>query len=440
MAIMPSDPGPAGVFGEDHYYSVIFRGNGDAVVNLKAIFTNTEEATVSAITLRVPKGQPQDIVAYQIFKEPRCIRYEPTKIVPSTGIIEDRYDPPVCIEYDNPDYYGYYYSNDTKYKKAQVESTGDTIVITLPEGVPAESSASYILYYRAKEYTQKDFAGAYSYTFETLKTESPIRNVQIGISTDTDLKLKNASSTVNYGVEDSVMSDLKAAPTLSSAGMTNQAFERYYQQIGQGTIVETASSLQPLDTFTVDGAYAKSSWQLYAKTLLIGIVVTLVVLALIGFGLFKLFRHVKKKAVPATSGTTHGSIYTVLWMLGGSFGSSLVTAIYTIFLFIVMNFVNGNYYFGYQYNLLVVLFILILSLGVYPLCLFIPSIVMGMRKGLWWGVGTFALTIAWLMIYLFIIFGFLFMTQMNDSYPRPLPYVYGTSDRISPETVQTELK
>ena len=431
--MMPPDAEPAGIFGEDHYYSVIFRGNGDAVVNLKAIFTNTEEATVSAITLRVPKGQAEDMVAYQIIKERRCLRYGPTNVTPVPGVVEDRYDPPVCIQYDNPDYYGYNYYNNTKYKKAVVEVEGDMITIKLPDGVSPEFSSSYILYYRSKGYTEKNFAGAYSYTFETLKTESPIRNLQVGISTDSDLKLKDGSSDVNY-VDNTAISELKTAPALGSSGMASQAFDRYYQQIGQGSIIENASSLQPLDTFTVEGAYAKSLWQLHAKTIVIAIVIIVLILSAIGFGIYKLFKYFRKRTLAAATTNAHPNVHTILWMLGASFGSSIMTAGYTVLLFFMTSFVSGVFYIGYEYNMLVSLFVLILSLAIYPLCLFVPSIVMGVKKGLWWGVGTFAMTIAWLMVYLFIVFGFLVLTRMNNSYPRPMPYIYGTSDRVSPET------
>ncbi|QQS44596.1 hypothetical protein IPM65_03285 [Candidatus Roizmanbacteria bacterium] len=215
--------------------------------------------------------------------------------------------------------------------------------------------------------------------------------------------------------------------------MSNQAFDRYYQQIGQGMIVEHASSLQPLDTFTVEGSYAKSLWQLHAKTLVIVVVIVLVVLAGIGYGLFRLFKHLRRKSTTVAPGP-HSGLHTVLWMVGSSFGSSILTAGYTVFLFILMNFVSGSFYIGYEYNLLVSLFVMILSLAVYPLCLFVPAIVMGVKKGLWWGIGTFAMTIAWLLIYLFVVFGFLVMLRMNSSYPRPMPYIYGTTDSVVPET------
>lgn len=438
MMIMPPDTEPSGVFGEDHYYSVIFRGNGDAVVNLKAIFTNTEEATVSAVTLRAPKGQVEDIVAYQLIKDRRCLRYGPTDTTPKPGIVEDRYDPPVCIQYENPDFYGYTYSNNTKYRKAEVKTEGELITITLPEGVSPEVSASYILYYRSKAYTQKDFAGAYSYSFETLKTESPIRNLQVGVSTDSNLKLKDASSDVNYAENDTAISELKMAPAMNSAGMTSQAFDRYYQQIGQGSIVEHASSLQPLDTFTVEGVYAKSVWQLHAKTIIIVVVIGLIVIVGIGFGLFKLFKYIRKKSVRTENSIVHAHTHKVLWLVGGSFGASVLTAGYTIFLFFISSFVSGFFYIGYQFNLLLSLFLLILSLAIYPLCLFVPAIVMGVKKGLWWGVGMFAMTIGWLMVYLLIVFGFLVMTSMNDRYPRPMPYIYGTSDSVAPRTLEAE--
>ena len=438
MAIMPPDSGPAGIFGEDHYYSVIFRGNGDAVVNLKAIFTNTEEATVSAVALHVPKGDVQDVVAYQIIREPSCLRYGPTKITPEPGIVEDRYDPPECIEYNNPYFYEYSYLNTTKYKKATVQVDGDTITVTLPDEVSPERTSSYILYYRTKAYTQKNWAGGYTYAFESLKTDAPIRTLQVGISTDSNLKLKDSTSDVNYAEDTTAISELKAAPALGSAGTTDVAFDRYYQQIGQGSVVKNASSLQPLDTFTVEGAYAKSIWQLYAQRIAIIAVVIIIIVIVIGFGFLKLFKYLRKKVERTSTTNMHTGMHPILWMIGSSFGSSILTAGYTIFLFIIMNFVNGYYYIGYEYNLLVGLFILIVSLAVYPLCLFVPSIVIGVKRGLWWGIGTFAMTIGWLMVYLFIVFGFLVLTRMNNSYPRPAPYIYGTSDSAAPANLEAK--
>lgn len=443
MMLIPPDSGrgadPAGLFGQDHYYTVTFRGNGEAAVNLKAIFTNSEEATMSAITLRVPKVEPQDIIAYQVIKEGYCIQYEPVRSAPNDKVVYDIYEPPKCIQYSTPNYYDYY-SQNTKYKKADITFEGDTITVHLPQGVSPDASASFILYYRAMGYTTKTFFGSYNYEFETLKTEVPIRTLQVGISADSDMVLKGASSEVNYRFDESVVK-LSTDSSFPSAGVANPAIDRYYQQIGTGSIVKSAYSLQPLDSFTVDGSYADSIWQLHGKSILIAAIIilgTLVILGFLSYRIIKMLRHKAATNDNMSKTGTSSRMFTVLWMGGTGFVSSILAAGYTIFLFILFSQIDNYYYFGSQFNLLIALFLLILSIGIYPLILILPPLVIGVKKGLWWGVGTFAIAIGWLLVYLVLIIGFVAVTRMNGSNPRPLPYVYGTQDGV--ESTQTPVK
>jgi len=78
--IMPPRPmGNSGSFlGENHYYTITFIGNGEAVVVAKVLLTNVDNP-VNSVKLQFPPNiNPQDLVVYQILQEPQCIRYEPT--------------------------------------------------------------------------------------------------------------------------------------------------------------------------------------------------------------------------------------------------------------------------------------------------------------------------------------------------------------------------
>ena len=57
-----------GFLGQDHKYSVVFRGNGEAVVSVKIIFTNKSESNLNEIRLRIPKVEPKEVSVYQIIK------------------------------------------------------------------------------------------------------------------------------------------------------------------------------------------------------------------------------------------------------------------------------------------------------------------------------------------------------------------------------------
>src|SRR3989344_1196483 len=133
--------------GQNHNYSVTFRGNAEAVVSARIIFSNLEESTMSAMTLRVPRAMPQDVMVYQISREPQCIRYRTLQqpamgatVMPidprmgsGIGIAESIIDSlkPVCEEYQEPDFTQYWYGGNT-YHKAEVIMGTDSFTINFP--------------------------------------------------------------------------------------------------------------------------------------------------------------------------------------------------------------------------------------------------------------------------------------------------------------------
>jgi hypothetical protein len=53
-------------FGQDHKYSVIFRGNGEAVVYARIALTNGDEDILRDISFEIPGVDPSEMVIYQI--------------------------------------------------------------------------------------------------------------------------------------------------------------------------------------------------------------------------------------------------------------------------------------------------------------------------------------------------------------------------------------
>ncbi len=262
---------PALLGKQQHSYSVVFRGNGEAVVSSKLIVSNIQDTSITQLSLRVPKVDPQDVIAFQVIKETKCIRYQPY----TPGEISN-ISPP-CIEYQEPNYYDY---STNKYQKATTEIKGDTIVVTLPAPIQSNKSSSIILYYRAFGYAKKNIFGTFNFAFETLKIDDRINNLTVGITTDSDLFLKGAKGKVNYRFNENAISQLKTAPEFGVPA-PNSTIDSFYQQIGQGSITKTATSLQPLDSYTVKGSYADSILSLYAKELLIAIFIFLLIITVI---------------------------------------------------------------------------------------------------------------------------------------------------------------
>ncbi len=433
IAPFPGADSSAGILGQDHYYSVIMRGNGEAVVTAKIIFSNQSEEPLSTLQFQVPRVQPENVIAYQVQRGPECIRYAPyptqntpLKINPDgssdfvpmdqrSAVTNDALyiRDPSCLEYRDPDYYNWYYGN-TKYNKSEVSVEGDTLTVSLPTPVEPSKSGSILLYYRGMGYVNKSWSGSFNYTFESLKVNENIRTLQIGISTDNDLVMKDALADVNYRttMESSGMAKMDmAAPTAAS----NAQFDQIYQNIGYGMINKNASQLQPLDSYTVKGEYAKSSWQLYANEVLWA-VIAIVVFIILGvlaarFALGKLKRESNGK------GITNRDV--VIAGITGFVAAFLMLAYTIVVMLVYWTFISRNAYMYYEMVPFLTMGLMIVSSAVYMFLFITPAIVLGVKRGLWTGVVTAVVTILWLFVFLaFFLLGYLVLAMgRNPGYP-----------------------
>lgn len=413
--------------GQDHYYSVTFRGNGEAIVNLKAIFSNLLEEDLTTVSFRVPRVIPNDIIAYQVIKEPQCVQnylspqpyplkgadFQEGQSLPGSAGSSSKTMMPRqkdgCAEYSQPDYYSYDYAN-TKYQKAEVSLEADTLTVSLPQPVKSNSTSSVIIYYSAAGYVSKNVFGAFNYKFETLKVEDKLRTLQVGISTDSDWYLRGVQGKVNYRLSESALSFKGAginAPTM------HPQFMDYYQEIGGGALVKNAYNLQPLDSYTVSGSYANSRLKLYGKEIAVGVIVVILII----LGLVILIRTILRR-LKKTQGESH--MGNVALSVAVSFTSSFLATIYTLFIFLLNRMVSSGYY--YEWIGIFIILLVLISLGVFTVLLLVPSVVIGIKRGIMWGFVTFILTIGWLIFFFIVAFMFIFLfTQGGQSYPYPMP-------------------
>lgn len=422
---IPPYPYPEpGFLGQDHSYTVVFRGNGEAVVSAKIVFTNKGETDLSDINLRIPRIEPRNLSVYQVIMEKRCIRYEPREYDPITRT----YKPQVCAEYQDPDYYQSYYGA-AKYQKAEFELDIDTLKITLPVAIKSNKSGGFFVYFRALGYAKKNIFGVFNYVFETLKAEDDIRNLGVGISTDSDLVLRGVKGEIEYRFEEPSFAGLESAGA-ALAPQKSVAIDRFYQQIGQGRITKTASNLAPLESFKVEGSYAKNRLRLYAREILIGVGVlvgVVAVLVLIFRFIYKKLQKVEKetKELEKTGGKITEIGMITLASAGVGFVSSFLIAGYTIGVIFLGSLLTS--FLSYQYDAIVVLFLVIISFFVYILLLFAPAIYLGVKRGVSWGMATAVATIIWLIIFLTVALFIIFLLG-NTSYPGPIrPLLEGLS-------------
>ena len=132
IAPIPPDTSNSLLFGQKHSYSVVFRGNGEAITYAKIVIPNREEQALSEFSFEIPKVEPSEIIMYQMKLSPECVRYNYT----------DPNNP--CVEYRAPDYgqdYYYYGSGQTaEYTRIKYTQSGNTYNLTLPNSVEPSKS------------------------------------------------------------------------------------------------------------------------------------------------------------------------------------------------------------------------------------------------------------------------------------------------------------
>lgn len=425
--IIPNPVTNSPVFGQDHSYSVVFRGNGEAVVTLRVAFTNTSSSALKSFILRVPKVIPTQLSTYQILLDKYCYNWGPQIYDP----MANTYVQGNCIRYQEPDYYQSYYSS-AKYQRANTTFSGDMITVDLPTAVAPNASGAFFLNFRAMGYAAKDSFKVFNYKFETLKVEDSIRNLRVGISTDSDLVLKGVTGTVNYRFEApaAALGGVESA----SAPVANPTIDQFVGNIGNGSITKTASNLSSLESYTVEGAYAQNKLQLYGKTLLIVTVIILVILLVLIMVVRKIFKKLNQSDKQSSyneietgerkTTTVSLDVKYLMMVFLLSFLASILMAGYTVGIIFLSQFMTSVI--SYQYEVFFFLFLVIISFCIYSFLLFGPAIYMGIKKGIGWGIASVGLTVTWLIM--FLIIGLLFVFLINPKNPVNIyPMIYGSS-------------
>lgn len=364
MPIRPPEATP--ILGQEHAYSVLFRGNGDAVVSMRATFTNEEEGATNIVSFRIPRVEPRRVSASQIISD------------------------------QEPNYYQWY--GQTKYQKAKTEFTGNTLTVTLPQSVKPTKSGSVLIVFSATGYAKKNIFGAYNYTFETFKVENvSVSKATVGVSVDSDLVLAGAKGTVNYRFNEA--DTMSMAAGAEKMAVTSPQLDQMYSQTGYGTLTKSTSNLEPLESYTLKGSFADNILRLYANGILIGLgifIATVVLFIFLG------------RNIPPSSAT-------IILPIGGSFLSAALIAVYTAGLFLLRTTIQHVV----SYEMVGVVFILvtIISIGIYGFLLIAPAILVGIRRGIAWGLGTFGLTILFLVINAVIMIVLLMLFYGNGNQP-----------------------
>ncbi len=402
------------LFGQDHSYSVVFRGNGEAIVYAKLVVTNPDNKPLTEFSFEVPKVIPTEMTVYQMKLPQTCTQFSTTKYY------TDPPEPRTCLKYEEPDYSSRYYGSADKkaeYTKIEPSKSGNLYRFTLPTPVASYKSTAIIVAYATKGYVN-NVLGLSQFKFETLKVPSRIQNVRVSVDVDSDLILKDRKAEVNYGTTGVGAESFGMAQTASSPKLDSAV-----RSIGSnGVYVKEAKNLSPNESFVVKGEYAKNWFRLYLGSILL----TLLILAGIVTGGLFLFKFLKQRqlkmgnslsgsvaessSVPSKSTRPMASMILLI-----SFCSVFVVLGLT-FLLVYSN-INFSYLFGY--NPVLELVIGLILVMIYILVIIGPALYLSTKsdwKSLIW---VLVADILW-FIFFVIIYAILFQTVLSprNSYSR----------------------
>jgi hypothetical protein len=417
-------------FGQKHDYSVIFRGNGEAIVYAKIVLTNGSETPMTSLPIQIPGTAPYEITSYQITLPQECVNNQYNR---EKQINE-------CKEYRDADYDGRYYSgwsyNKTaKYDRVKIDTDGDKHILSLPMTIEPNKTSAVIISYATKDYVNKS-AGLFKYTFPTIKVDSRIQDISVSVDVDSDLYLKGKKSGVDYGESGGGIADgLNSGISLS---IESRDLDKISGSVGQyGVLIKTAKNLSPNESFEVRGEYANSKSRLYLSRIVSGIL--LVAGIIFGVWLINRLRPKKPKTIKAAAEHTAGVatpknsttnkeqlanisvknlmyslIYTVV-CIGGSIG------IFWLFLRIVRQ--NTEYY-TTDYNetpTIIVIAVFILAVLVSSMLIIAPIVWIVKKHGAFSLLKIAMCCVLWLTILVATYFVFYSDTNNQQSTNKP-PY------------------
>jgi len=279
-----SDLGISAFLGNKHTYNVTVKKNGSIAVIARIILANATNQSKTDFTLGLPDGLSGQPLAIQQILGREC-----SKSKLGSTAAEDK-----CLEYIEPDYWNYqkdYYDLDEKseYKKATVTVSGSELKITLPDALKPDKGGAVILSYYQTGQIKSGWFEEKNLKFQSIADPAVVRSVSVKVSSDSDIytsKGRSSISDYNYGSTISSMSSLVgAASSKSMDQLVSDITDSYGSWLNKN-----GSDLSPNERFAVTGKFSANWWGYYWKTIGIGLIVLIAVIAILYFLIKKLSR------------------------------------------------------------------------------------------------------------------------------------------------------
>lgn len=362
--------------GQKHSYTVIFRGNGEAVVFAKININNVAEKPITDFSFELAGAIANDLV---IFQQTQTDKMEP---------VCDQYDynsperPRPCLIYRNVVRGSTY-----KYQKIEYTKTGNNYKFDFPQAIEPQKSSTVIIAYGAFGYVKKTM-GLFKYNFQTLKVPARIEKVTVAVDVDTELYIQGKRSEVQYNYESF---SLGAAKVSEQMALGSAEMDSAVSKIGSRTStssVKEAKYLAANETFIVKGKYAKNLWRLRLWPILI----TVLIIAAVIIVIYYLLRYIKRRrgtptvrgatASKQTPGSDNNLIAPTEFFNLSGITVGFISAALVIGFTILINFVKDSDFWRYMdrgpaFMLLTVIVLFLL----YVLIIFGPAIFVAAKRG-----------------------------------------------------------
>ncbi len=398
----PPEPTEGGL-GQNVYYSVIYDGEGEAAVAVKFMIQNIKKENLTSFTFEIPGRSIRIINAVQEVQEKQkvcsnwqdiCTQFDNGKCVEFAHTCENWYEQPIWP----PKYYTIEPSFDDTHLKSSASSR---INLDLPYPVGSQETATLIIYYKVAESAQKSF-GAFHFDFNTAKINYDTDNIRVAINVQEPFILEGGQAEVNYQSTPSYAPLEKAA---DSRGVQSQELADISSRIQwePGYIKET-KGLDPLESFSVEGKYAKSKFLLHQTTVYVSLLVLVVFIILIYAGARKIAKSKKMNFMTKAvmTGVASGIAVVIIW------------ALVTVFMQSLQNVLPYNIQQMFTMLMIIIAGIIILA------AIFGPAVYMGNKYGLPAGFVTFVSAVLTMLI-----FGMIVLFLYGLMFPNQPPIIYG---------------
>lgn len=304
--------------GQTHFYTVQFRSDSKAVVYAKLVFQNGSSSTDrDSFSFSLPDGvkvnnfSSQQILAKSSSPVP-CLRYETlqeyqarTGTTTSLPIYDAKNSmQKLCLEKGQAEYdegfdfasgtqdyaYSYYspsylYRDNYEYADIKPEVKDNTYTLKLAHAVKPHKQGAVLVSFTSDSYASS-VLGYSKYSFRTLRVDEMVDSANVAIAFDQELYSRDVTQ---KRVSESSSSD-KTSSTIGATANSykSSSLDRLASSVGQGGVyTRTQTRMIPSDVMKVSGVYATNQILLFAKEILI----TLLVLAIFALILIRFIRY-----------------------------------------------------------------------------------------------------------------------------------------------------